>query len=73
MPEGYITLTEAGEILHVSRTKIARMVREGVLQTVSDPLDARVKLVKKEDVERIAQMSRRGREGDSPKHEPVAA
>jgi hypothetical protein len=55
MAEEYITLTQAREILGVSRVKIARMVREGELVTIPDKRDARVKLVKKSDVEKLAQ------------------
>jgi hypothetical protein len=74
MAEEYITLTQAREILGVSRVKIARMVREGELVTISDKRDARVKLVKRSDVEKIAQSPTYAREeDDSPKIDAIAA
>jgi excisionase family DNA binding protein len=74
MPDDYITVTEARELLGVSKVKIARMIRDGELVTVPDKRDARVKLVKRSDVERIIQSPTRTREeDDSPKIDALAA
>lgn len=50
MPEDLITLTEAAELLGVSRFKMSRLVREGVLQAYTSVLDRRQRLVRQADV-----------------------
>jgi hypothetical protein len=45
-----ITLSEAARLLEVSRAKMSVLVSSGALQTIDDPLDRRVKLVRREDV-----------------------
>jgi hypothetical protein len=45
-----LTLSEAAGLLGVSRMKMTRMVKTKVIATQNDPLDERVKLVKREDV-----------------------
>ncbi len=45
-----LTLSEAAELLGVSRMKMSRMVKTKVITTQNDPLDERVKLVKREDI-----------------------
>jgi predicted HTH domain antitoxin len=45
-----LTLSEAAELLSVSRMKMSRMVKTKVVTTQNDPLDERVKLVKREDI-----------------------
>jgi hypothetical protein len=45
-----LTLSEAAELLGVSRMKMSRMVKTKVISTQNDPLDERVKLVKRDDV-----------------------
>ena len=45
-----LTLSEAAELLGVSRMKMSRMVKMKVITTQNDPLDERVKLVKRDDV-----------------------
>lgn len=53
MTKDYMTMREAQEYLGVSKVKISKLVKDGILQTTSDPLDARVKLVKRSDVEKL--------------------
>ena len=53
MPE-LLNLKEAAAILSVSKVKMAQLVREGVLTTQRSTLDKRAKLVRREDVERLA-------------------
>ena len=51
--DGHMKATEARKLLGCTRDVLARLIREGLLPTVSDPLDRRVKLVKRADVERL--------------------
>ena len=48
-----INLTEAGRILGVSRMKLWRLVKEGTLKAISNPLDKRQKLVSRAQVEAL--------------------
>ncbi len=54
-PEGYLTMAQARARLGVSKMTMAKMVRAANVQTYEDPRDARIKLLKLEDVERLAQ------------------
>lgn len=56
--EEYVTVREAGEMLGVSKVKMAQLLRDGVLTAQDSVLDKRVKLIKREDVERIAKTLR---------------
>ena len=49
----YMTVGEAREILGVSRAKMTRLIETGDLPTEPDPLDKRVKKVRRADVERL--------------------
>lgn len=53
-PEGFVTLAEAGRRLGVAKGTAQRMAQDGRLQTFRDQRDKRVRLVKVEDVERLA-------------------
>jgi hypothetical protein len=48
-----INLTQARKILGVSPNKMSKLIAEGTLSYVLDPLDQRVKLVALGDVERL--------------------
>ena len=50
-----LNLTQARKILHVSPNKMSQLVRTGRLPYTQDPLDYRVKLVKRKDVEALLQ------------------
>jgi excisionase family DNA binding protein len=50
LEDNLITLSEAAKLLSVSRAKISRLVSNNALHTINDPLDQRVKLVRREDV-----------------------
>lgn len=54
-----INLTEARKILGVSPNKMSKLVTDGTLHYEIDPLDQRVKLVPRADVERLKQYSRK--------------
>ena len=52
-PDGYLTMARAQAVLGVSKATLHRMVRAGKLATYDDPRNARVRLVKAEDVEAL--------------------
>jgi excisionase family DNA binding protein len=54
-PEGYLTLAEARARLGVAKATVSRMAQDGRLPTFDHPRDKRVRLVKVEDVERLAE------------------
>jgi len=51
----YVTMTEAQEILNVSRFKIWQLVKEGRLQTFRSDLDRREKLIRRSDLATVGQ------------------
>lgn len=53
----YITVGRAREMLGVSRTKMAKMLRDGVLKYTNYALDERVKHIRRADVERLIRES----------------
>jgi excisionase family DNA binding protein len=53
MAEDLMTLTAAAEALKVSRFKISRLIRDGDLQAFVSPLDRRLRLVRRADVEAL--------------------
>ena len=53
LPPDLITLSEAAHLLGVSRPTMGRLVTRVPLQTYQDPLDARAKLVRLADVEKL--------------------
>lgn len=58
-----LTLTEAQQMLGVSRTTLWRLIREYNLQTLTDLLDNRSKLVRRTDIERIQEDALKIRRG----------
>ena len=48
-----ITASEARKLLQVSRIKMATLLKNGTLRHFPDPLDNRVKLVSKADIEAL--------------------
>lgn len=52
-PADLIPLTMARKVLGVSQAKIAQLVKNGTLTHYSTPLDARVKLVSRKQVESL--------------------
>lgn len=49
-PSDLITVTEARELLGVGPNKMADLIRKGILQYWTNPLDARKKLVSRAEV-----------------------
>jgi predicted DNA-binding protein (UPF0251 family) len=58
-----LTLTEAQELLGVSRSTLWRILKTYQLQTLTDVLDTRVKLVRKADIERVLADAEKVRQG----------
>lgn len=53
MADEKMTIAEVREYLGVSNKKMSRILSEGELTATVDPLDKRVKLVKRRDVEAL--------------------
>jgi excisionase family DNA binding protein len=51
----YVSVTEAAVALGVSRRAVWRLIQQGRLRAVTNPIDHRAKLVKREDVARLVQ------------------
>ena len=54
-PAGFLTMAQAQEQLRVSKPTLQRMVRAGRLEVYEDQRNRRVRLLRVEDVERLAQ------------------
>jgi hypothetical protein len=50
----YVSVAEAQEMLGVSKTRMAEMLRNGELQWERNPVDRRGKIVRRADVEALA-------------------
>ncbi len=59
-----MTVGQATALLGISKRKMAQLIKEGKLLTTPDPLDKRMKWVKRSDVEAIL--------AQSPKKEAAA-
>ena len=53
-PEGFLTIAQARQRLGVARATMAKMLRASGVDVFEDPRDARVKLLRVEDVDRMA-------------------
>jgi predicted site-specific integrase-resolvase len=51
MSADYLTVGEAQQYLQISKATMARMIREGTIATLPDPLDKRSKLVERALIE----------------------
>jgi predicted DNA-binding protein (UPF0251 family) len=58
-----LTLTEAQELLGVSRSTLWRILKTYQIQALVDVLDTRVKLVRKADIERVLADAEKVRQG----------
>ena len=52
----YVTMTEAQEILGVSRFKMWQLVRDGEVATYQSTLDRRQKLIRRSDLDALRQI-----------------
>lgn len=78
MAEDLIKAGEAEGLLGISKAKMSRLLKNGTLETFPDPLDLRVKLVRRADVMALKARSQRTGElaedeESAKKVEPVAA
>ncbi len=62
-PTDLISVTEARRLLGVSRIKIAELVKKNVIRTFPYPLDRRVKLVSKAEIEALKRTRLTNNEG----------
>jgi excisionase family DNA binding protein len=53
----YLTITQAAEVLGVDRKKIRRMIRDGQLQAIVNPIDKRERLVPRTAIESLAEFA----------------
>ncbi len=53
----FVSVAEAQEIIGVSRPIMAKMLKDGRLTWERSPVDGRVKLIKRVDVDRLVAMS----------------
>jgi len=51
--EEFVTMTEAQEILGVSRFKVWQLVKEGKLEAFQSDLDRRQKLIRRQDLDAL--------------------
>ena len=58
MSDEYLPLMEAAKYLGVSRVKLSLLARDGVIPCTTSPLDKRVKLFKRQDLEALKQAPR---------------
>ena len=58
-PNDLITATEARKILGCGPHKMKELLDDGTLETYDDPLDKRVRLVSRADVDALKRRSRR--------------
>jgi hypothetical protein len=56
-----INVTEARKLLGISANKMAALIGSGMIPFVQDPLDHRVKLVSRKDVEKLMKRSHHGK------------
>ncbi len=57
MTRDLMTVGEAREYLGVGKIKMAALIKDGVLTTQPDPLDKRIRLIKRAEVEALAERS----------------
>jgi hypothetical protein len=61
MPDELMTVKEARALLGVGTRKIAALIASGTLPTQPDPLDERVKLIRRSDVDALLARSKKER------------
>jgi len=61
-----VSTSEAIKLVGVSRATFWRLVKRYQITTFEDVLDRRVKLIKREDVDKLLALARRVRDGEVP-------
>lgn len=69
--EEYLTVEQARQKLGWTRNMIAKAIKEGILPAQPNPLDARIKLIRRGDIEHVRSLYPRAK--PRPKENPVAA
>lgn len=64
----FVTVAEAARVLGVNRRTVWRLISQGRLHAVTNPIDRRGKLVRWEDVEGLAHAGGRGEAADSSRY-----
>jgi hypothetical protein len=59
----YVTATQAREMLGIGSAKMAELIANGTLPTTDNPLNKRVKLVRRADVEKLMALYPRPKRG----------
>ena len=54
--DDYLNLGEAAETLGVDRRRLRLLIERQKVETVEDPLDFRVRLVRRADVDRLSEL-----------------
>jgi hypothetical protein len=54
-----MTVAEARDFLSVGKQKMAKLISTGILATQPDPLDGRIRLIKRADVEHLRKQSKK--------------
>ena len=73
MESEFVTMTEAQELLGVSRFKIWQLVRNGEIETFESQLDRRQKLIRRADLDALRNPRPRLVNGDAKKAAALAA
>jgi excisionase family DNA binding protein len=55
----YLAVQEAAHFLGVTRAKVSQMLRDGDLKFHRDPLDKRIRLIAREELEEVLSQSHR--------------
>ena len=61
-----VSTSEAIKLVGVSRATFWRLVKRYQITTFEDVLDRRVKLIRREDVDKLLALARRVRDGEAP-------
>lgn len=61
-----VSTSEAIKLVGVSRATFWRLVKRYQITTFEDVLDRRVKLIRREDVNKLLALARRVRDGEAP-------
>ena len=66
MSDDYLPLMRAAEYVGVSRVKLGQLVKEGTIPYVTSPLDKRVKLFKRADLDVLRSAPRPPQSASTP-------